>query len=201
MEKIPKIERLANVCSVLIMATMKKQSVLAVLVLAFCGSLDAAVFTFNDTGLIQAGNPNPLVTPSHLLSGLGSPIADLILTVNLNTRDALGEIVGKLYLGDLGSTPFFTSFSLSTSSATSVIDLSTAFSGKVPNDYWTLSLGDPSGAVNHSLVSWSLDITPVPEPVTFALGTFAALVVSSTVGSWLRRRSAIYLPKETEEAG
>jgi hypothetical protein len=44
-----------------------------------------------------------------------------------------------------------------------------------PNGTWTLFIADLSGGEQSTLVSWSLDITAVPEPVNVALGIFAGV--------------------------
>src|SRR5436190_18661269 len=117
---------------------MKTQCLLGAVLLAASSPCFGATFNYqySDTGTIQAGNPAPLVTPSHLINDGLDPIANLILTVNLNSKDALGEITGTLYLGDLGGSPFSQNFSLSHSSATTIVDFSSLFAGKNPNDYW-----------------------------------------------------------------
>jgi subtilisin-like proprotein convertase family protein len=51
-----------------------------------------------------------------------------------------------------------------------------AFNGSNPNGAWTLYLADMSGGGGSgpaTLVSWGLEITPVPEPINVALGAFA----------------------------
>src|SRR6266571_5242627 len=55
-----------------------------------------------------------------------------------------------------------------------------------PNDTWTLFFADTSPGIENSLVSWSLDITAVPEPTNVALGLFAAVFGVGTL--WRTRR-------------
>lgn len=50
-----------------------------------------------------------------------------------------------------------------------------AFNGLDANGGWTLFVADVSGGDQSTLVSWELDITAVPEPVTVALGIFGGL--------------------------
>jgi len=68
------------------------------------------------------------------------------------------------------------------------------FSGMNPNGVWTLFVSDMAGGPDgnqSTLVDWGLDVTPVPEPVTVALGAFAALAGGITAGRrWLRKRQA-----------
>jgi hypothetical protein len=67
-----------------------------------------------------------------------------------------------------------------------------SFMGLNPNGVWTVSFFDANGnSFDSCLVSWTLDITAVPEPVTFALGIFGVLVATGTVGSWLRRSARV----------
>jgi subtilisin-like proprotein convertase family protein len=49
-----------------------------------------------------------------------------------------------------------------------------ALNGHDPNGTWTLFLADLSTDDQSTLVSWGLNISVVPEPVTYALGIFAA---------------------------
>jgi subtilisin-like proprotein convertase family protein len=63
-----------------------------------------------------------------------------------------------------------------------------AFNGLDANGSWTLFLADVSGGEQSTLVSWELDITAVPEPVTVALGIFAAgCVLIGGARAWRRR--------------
>jgi hypothetical protein len=52
-----------------------------------------------------------------------------------------------------------------------------SFNNLNPNGTWTLFFSDVSSGAQSQLVSWSLDITAVPEPVNVALGIFAAVFV------------------------
>lgn len=58
-----------------------------------------------------------------------------------------------------------------------------AFNGLDPNGAWSLFVADTSGGGVHNLVSWSLIITAVPEP-----GTWAMLVLGLALFAWSRRR-------------
>ena len=51
----------------------------------------------------------------------------------------------------------------------------TSFDGLDPNGTWTLFFADQSPGDQSTLLSWSLDITAVPEPINVALPLFAAL--------------------------
>lgn len=53
---------------------------------------------------------------------------------------------------------------------------------------WTLFLADMAAGSQSTLVSWGLDVTVVPEPVTWALAGFVGIV---GVGACIRRRSDI----------
>jgi len=52
-----------------------------------------------------------------------------------------------------------------------------AYDGMNPNGTWTLFIADMSGGDQLQLVSWSLQITAVPEPVNVALGVFGSVVL------------------------
>jgi hypothetical protein len=64
------------------------------------------------------------------------------------------------------------------------------FNGLDPNDTWALVLWDKStSGIENGLVSWSLDITAVPEPVTLALICFGALAAGIKLTAWWRKSS------------
>jgi subtilisin-like proprotein convertase family protein len=52
---------------------------------------------------------------------------------------------------------------------------------------WTLFLADLSGGDTSRLVSWGLDISVVPEPITYSLMIFGAVVMTVAI----RRRQAV----------
>ena len=56
-----------------------------------------------------------------------------------------------------------------------------ALNGLNPNGTWTLFIADLSAGGQSQLVSWSLDITAVPEPVNVALGIFAGAFLIVTL--------------------
>ncbi|MCX6894794.1 MAG: PEP-CTERM sorting domain-containing protein, partial [Verrucomicrobia bacterium] len=57
------------------------------------------------------------------------------------------------------------------------------------NGTWTLFLADMSGGDVSTLVSWGLNVSVVPEPTTWALIGFVALLAGGKLVS-LRRRTA-----------
>jgi subtilisin-like proprotein convertase family protein len=62
-----------------------------------------------------------------------------------------------------------------------------AFKGMDPNGTWTLFFADISSGEQSTLVSWSLDITAVPEPTTIALGVFLAGAGTVSLYRWRRK--------------
>ncbi len=50
-----------------------------------------------------------------------------------------------------------------------------------PNGGWTLFFADMSGGGQSTVVSWTLDITAVPEPVNVALGIFAVILLPAVL--------------------
>jgi len=80
---------------------------------------------------------------------------------------------------------------ISESSSGAAFDSATAatllgtFGGHDPNGTWTLVFSDWSGSGDPStLVSWSLDLTAVPEPINIALAVFALVGIGVKVLSW-----------------
>jgi subtilisin-like proprotein convertase family protein len=67
--------------------------------------------------------------------------------------------------------------------ATPLLNGLTVFNGVNPNGTWTLFFADVvQGGGDPTVLSWSLDITAVPEPVTFALGIFAGVFGLVVIG-------------------
>ena len=68
------------------------------------------------------------------------------------------------------------------------------FNGMNPNGTWTLFASDMAGGPlgsQSTLVDWSLDVNPVPEPVNVALGAFGLLAGLAAAGRrWFRHRQA-----------
>jgi len=56
-----------------------------------------------------------------------------------------------------------------------------SFTGLNPNGTWTLFIADLSTGGQSAVVSWSLDITAVPEPANVALGVFAVIFTASSL--------------------
>jgi subtilisin-like proprotein convertase family protein len=51
-----------------------------------------------------------------------------------------------------------------------------SFSGLDPNGSWTLFIADASGGFISTLNDFSVDVTPIPEPITGALAVFGVLL-------------------------
>jgi hypothetical protein len=69
------------------------------------------------------------------------------------------------------------------------ITLNSTFGGMNPDGTWTLFFSDVvAGGGNETLLGWSLDITAVPEPITFALPVFGGLFLSAGLIRHLRSR-------------
>lgn len=144
-------------------------------------------------GTLNGGPPigvipqNSLIglTDAHTLSGLGSSISGVTLTLELQGGFA-SDLQGYLRLGNLaGSTAYnlaslIQGQTLSESTPTDyTIDLTTTFSSQNPNDTWTLFFADTSPGGNTTLNGWSLNINPAPEPIAIALPIFGAILVTT----------------------
>ncbi len=155
-----------------------------------CLSAQGALYTFSGSfengGVISDNNPIGL-TDAHTLSGLTTTSRDIILTVNLSGA-SISDLTGYIRLGNLPSSPSVNLTQYLTDGTTSFsVDLAGLRSSN-PNDTWTLFFADTSPGIENSLVSWSLDITAVPEPTNVALGLFAAVFGVGTL--WRGRRKA-----------
>ena len=120
----------------------------------------------------------PVTGIEHYISSI-----ELILTFN-DKASLLGTssgIQGLLNLGTGAGSPSVSFFPdvTRTSAGNRIYDVT--FSGAPfneldPNNTWALVLWDNStSGIENGLISWSLDITAVPEPVTVALGVFAGV--------------------------
>jgi hypothetical protein len=160
-----------------------KICILALTVMA-CLRAGAGMYTetytgpFNNNGGAGAGvipNNSPVgLTDTETVSGLPYSISSVMLTVTLS-GDYVSDLTGYLRLGNLpGSPSFDLTSALSAGNDTFTVDVSSAFTGLNPNGTWTLFLADTMPGGQNMLVSYSLEINAVPEPVTVALGIFGA---------------------------
>jgi len=72
-----------------------------------------------------------------------------------------------------------------------------SFIGGNPNGNWTLFLADTSPIGQSTLNGWSLEISTVPEPTTWALLGFGAVFIGTGATRWWRARSGRDQRKET----
>jgi hypothetical protein len=170
------------------------------LAVMFTLSAHAALYSYTD-------NTAPGVVPqngttfssqqivSGIASSISSPGVEIILTFNDNaslTGNSSG-IQGLLDLGTSTASPYVSFEPTGTPVAGSQERTYTAtfsdFNSLNPNATWGLVLWDNStSGIENGLVSWTLDITAVPEPVNVALAFFGGLVIVGRVIS-LRRKS------------
>lgn len=185
------------------MSKHTKLAVLSSLLAAlFSLSAQAGLYTFNftDSGPIPQGGT--VFSAEQTISGIEHVISsvELILTFNDKaslTGDSAG-IQGLLNLGTDAGSPsvgFFPDVTSTGSHGTRTYDASfSGLNGDDPNNTWALVLWDNStSGIENGLVSWTLEITAVPEPVTAALGVFAGIFLvvilarSWRVWDWIRR--------------
>jgi hypothetical protein len=179
----------------------------ALIALALCGSAQGAVYSFS--GPFVNNGPGAGVIPDndyigladvHTLSGLGSSISDVILTVHLS-GSAIDDLSGYLRLGNLAGSPSVDLAAYLTPGHNDfTVDL-TAFNSLNPNNTWTLFFADTSAGGENTLVSWSLDITAVPEPANVALGVFAGVLVLTGVARKVRARKLVRRAAAAETHG
>lgn len=74
-----------------------------------------------------------------------------------------------------------------------------SFNGLNPNGTWTLFLADLSGGDVSTVLSWGLDITPVPEPTAVALVVFGCLAGGAGgLRLWRKRSAGSVAPADSE---
>jgi hypothetical protein len=169
---------------------MRVAAISSVLAVVFRLSAQAGIYTYpySDSGPIPQGGTtlsfehsiNPPLIPDSISS------VELVLTFN-NGYDLGGNINGALILDPSGSdineslTP---SESRAGTGSQEIYDVTftTPFAGSNPNNIWALNLWDNNNSgIENGLVSWSLNITAVPEPVSTALGIFGGVAVCVVV--------------------
>src|SRR6266478_4527330 len=156
---------------------LRRGLAVGVIAALLCLSAQGALYTFSGSfqnGGVISDNSTIGLTDAHTLSGLTTTSRDIILTVNLSGA-SISDLTGYIRLGNLPSSPSVNLDQYLTDGTTSFsVDLAGLRSSN-PNDTWTLFFADTSPGIENSLVSWSLDITAVPEPTNVALGLFAAV--------------------------
>ena len=65
----------------------------------------------------------------------------------------------------------------------------TALNSGSANGQWTLFLADMSAGSQSQLVSWDLNVSVVPEPVTYALGIFGGALALLVLGCRIARQN------------
>jgi len=101
-----------------------------------------------------------------------------------NIHDVAGNPAGGTYLADGRTVSPNGDFNgASTSAGLNLLDTHNV------NGTWTLFLADLSGGDQSTLVSWGLEVSVVPEPTTWALIGFVALLAGGKLVS-RRRRTA-----------
>ena len=163
---------------------MKGQAAAMMLGLGICVSAQAALWTFNSVkdpslpGMVPDNNPIGF-TDAQVISGENSFISSVEFTLTVSGGYDL-DLAGYLRLGNTGSSPYY-AINLGSPTYSDgennvyVYPLTSPFYNLDPNDTWTLFLADQSPGGEDSVVSWSLDITSVPEPVDMALVMLAGL--------------------------
>jgi hypothetical protein len=176
---------------------MKRDIVLTVLSLVLAASAQAGIVYggFSPSGTINPGEAT--IYSDATVSGFGSVLQSYTLNLTFGTFDNVGNIHGALVLTPLAGTPTQT-FDLSGFTTTDELTYSETFSSgslfsQNPNTTWTLSLFSLAPGDANTAVSWTLDITAVPEPINVALGIFAGLFVvgglcrTQRVRDWLHQ--------------
>jgi hypothetical protein len=197
---------------------MKKQLLIGFLLMETLAAGRAGIIYYQGTAInggtdmgavqnqtIEDGNPANLTVNAMTLSGLGSSVADLTVTLNL-TGGRNNGLFAYLVNGSttvplmnqpgvangFGATGAGMNITLQDGAANSIQNETSGsaligtyqaagsladFDGGNPNGTWTLYFADTiAGGGAATLNGWSLDITAVPEPVNVALGFFGGVV-------------------------
>lgn len=127
-------------------------------------------------------------------SGLAPSISALTLTFALQGGEAT-DLTGYLRLGSAGYfdlTSLLVGQNLS-GGHTYIVDFNSnaafqsVYDGTNPNQTWTLFFADRVNGDTTTLNGWSLDITAVPEPTTWAVIIFGSIFVGGQIAGTLRR--------------
>jgi hypothetical protein len=151
-------------------------------------------FPFADSGPIPQGGTT--LSFEHSISSIPNSITDIQLVLTFSSGWDLGTTIqGSLVLDPSGTGTFASFTPTITSSGTGgqkIYDVTFAnFNTLDPNSIWALNLWDTgTSGIQNSLVSWSLTVTAVPEPVNVAMGVFAGLFAIVKLRSWRRQKQA-----------
>ena len=131
----------------------------------------------------------PGVTGGNPFGAMGSGMNVLLTDGSTGTQISLGGVLQSPILGNIntyGETaggPLNGTFNADGTLAN--------FDGLTADGQWTLFVADlVSGGGRAGLVSWSVDITAVPEPVTMALATFFAMLLALGGLKWAWSRNS-----------
>jgi len=168
--------------------------------LSFSAQAGLYTFPFTDSGPIP--QEGAVFSVEQTISGIERSISSVDLILTFNDKVSLtGDRSGIQGLLNLGAEPDcpFVSFQPVVTSTTShgnrIYDVTFSgppgtpgigFDGLDPNNTWALVLWDnDTSGIENGLVSWRLDITAVPEPVTVALICFGVMAaVVKLIGGW-----------------
>ena len=182
---------------------MIRQFVAIVLGLGICVSAQAGVlFTFDNSndpshlpGVIPDNNPIGF-TDAHVIGGLNPIISGVVFTLTVS-GGADSDLAGYLRLGNTANSPDFAiNFGSLTTGGNgpntyTLINGSSVFNNANPNDTWTLFLADQHPLGQDSAISWSLNISTVPEPINEALAFFGIIALSGFIIRFYFRRKNI----------
>jgi hypothetical protein len=165
--------------------------------LSLCWPAPAALYTSFSGGFANNGagagvipDNNPVgLADARSLSGLGSSIVEVVLTVQLS-GSAIEDLRGYLRLGDTLSSPSVSLNPYLTPNNNNFTVPLASFAGYNPNNSWTLFFADVDIGSQNSLTSWSLEVSAVPEPVNVALGLFGAIALGRGGAAWYWKRRA-----------
>lgn len=156
---------------------------------------------FNNNGDAGAGiipdNSSIGLSDSHTFSGEATEIQSVSLSITLQGGFS-SDLSGYLRMGNLESSPYadltstIHSYTLSAGTPTLITFELNDFVNGNPNTTWTLFFADDSPGGQTTLNSWILDVTPVtpvPEPITWAMLSFGALFGGLQLRRYLRSRA------------
>jgi len=135
--------------------------------------------------LQSGGTTETAILLNQIGSSGGSPWGSTATSMNVTLSDSGTVSINDAALGALTSGGTYNA-----QGADGNTTLGSTFGGDSPDGTWTLFLADTAtGGGTSTLNTWGLNISVVPEPVTWALAGFGLALVAGRLVAWRRSRA------------